>query len=144
MKRALARHANREARVIPVILRPCDWTELPFGNLLAAPKDGLAITKWPNIDEAFLDVVLAIKGGLTEVAPYSKERQSQLASVSGPVQDTIRSSNLRIKKQFTELDKDRFRRDGFEYIAKYFENSLKEPSGRTLRWGTDPRRRKPG
>jgi len=126
MKRALARHAKREARVIPVILRPCDWTGLPFGSLLAAPKDGLAITKWPNIDDAFLDVVLAIKKGLTEVVPHSKGRQPQLAAVGGPVQDTVRSSNLRIKKQFTELDKDRFRRDGFEYIARYFENSLKE------------------
>jgi hypothetical protein len=37
-----------------------------------------------------------------------------------------RSSNLRVTKQFTDLDKDRFRHDGFEYIAKFFENSLAE------------------
>jgi hypothetical protein len=33
---------------------------------------------------------------------------------------------LGIKKQFTDLDKDRFRHEGFEYIAKFFENSLEE------------------
>jgi len=33
---------------------------------------------------------------------------------------------LRIKKQFTDLDKDKFRHEGFEYIANFFENSLEE------------------
>jgi hypothetical protein len=33
---------------------------------------------------------------------------------------------LRISKQFTDLDKDRFRHEGFEYIANFFENSLEE------------------
>jgi hypothetical protein len=61
MNRALEKHQKGEARVIPVILRPCDWHGLPFGKLLATPKDGRAITMWPNIDEAFLDVVTAIK-----------------------------------------------------------------------------------
>src|ERR1035441_1649714 len=34
MIRAMERHKNGEARVIPVILRACDWHELPFGQLL--------------------------------------------------------------------------------------------------------------
>jgi len=29
-------------------------------------------------------------------------------------------------KKFTDLDRDRFRHDGFEYIVRFFENSLKE------------------
>ena len=39
MKRAIERHDNG-ARVIPVILRPCDWNSAPFGSLRAVPKDG--------------------------------------------------------------------------------------------------------
>lgn len=57
LKRALARHAEGSARVIPVILRPCDWLHSPFAHLLAAPTDGKPITRWPDRDEAFLDVV---------------------------------------------------------------------------------------
>src|SRR5262245_25912977 len=52
MKRALARHDAGEAHVIPVIVRPCDWHSAPFGRLLAAPRDGKAITTWSNFDEA--------------------------------------------------------------------------------------------
>ncbi len=61
MTRAMERHEAREARVIPVILRPCDWYGAPFGKLNAAPKDGKAVATWPDLDEAFLDVVRAIR-----------------------------------------------------------------------------------
>ena len=37
MTRALERHKSGEARVIPVILRPCDWHDAPFGKLQAVP-----------------------------------------------------------------------------------------------------------
>src|SRR5688572_23072357 len=48
MARALELHNTGEARVIPVILHPCDWHNLPFGKLTAAPKDGKAVSKYPN------------------------------------------------------------------------------------------------
>lgn len=47
------------------------------------------------------------------------------AVVSGP-----RSSNLRLAKAFTQRDKDRFKTETFEYIAKHFENSLNELQAR--------------
>jgi len=34
MKRALERHEAGEARVIPVIIHPCDWQNSPFGPLI--------------------------------------------------------------------------------------------------------------
>jgi hypothetical protein len=37
--RAIERHKAGQARVIPVILRPFDWHDLPFGKLQAAPRD---------------------------------------------------------------------------------------------------------
>jgi TIR domain-containing protein len=127
MKRALDRHQRGDAKVIPVILRPCDWRDLPFGKLLATPKDGRPITKWANIDEAFQDVVAAIKGALKQ---HGQNAKPSTAGVSGAEKTTStlppRSSNLRITRQFTDLDKDRFRHEGFEYMANFFENSLQE------------------
>lgn len=37
-----------------------------------------------------------------------------------------RSSNLRLAKQFTDRDHDKFKQESFEFIAKFFENSLRE------------------
>jgi len=61
MQRALERHQRGDARIIPVILRPCEWQKAPFGSLLAAPTDGKPITKFENLDDAFLEVTHAIR-----------------------------------------------------------------------------------
>jgi TIR domain len=61
MKRALERHECSEARVIPVILRPCDWHALPFGTIQAIPKDGKAVTTWSNQDEAYTDIARGVR-----------------------------------------------------------------------------------
>ena len=131
MRRAMQRHFAGSARVIPVILRPCDWQDLQFGKLLATPRDGRAITKWPNADEAFLDVVKSIKAALSELGRGSINARPRQKLDSPPSADEqssteIRSSNLRVSKTFSDLEKDRFLRAGFEYIAKFFENSLDE------------------
>lgn len=39
MKRALERHKSKQARVIPIILRPVDWKGCPFEKLQALPTD---------------------------------------------------------------------------------------------------------
>ena len=61
MTRALERHNAREARVIPIILRPVDWQSAPFGKLQALPPEGTPITSWANRDEAFLEVTRGIR-----------------------------------------------------------------------------------
>jgi DNA-binding NarL/FixJ family response regulator len=59
--RAMERHQAGQARVIPIILRPVDWTGTPFSKLQALPKDGKPITIWANEDEAFLDVAKGLR-----------------------------------------------------------------------------------
>jgi len=127
MNRAMERHESGAATVIPVILRPCDWHGTPFGKLLAVPKDGRPITQWTNPDEAFLDVVKAIKSALARRgAKPSRYNQRSRPVTAPPSSPAIRSSNLRIAKQFSQFDKDRYLNEGFDYLAKYFENSLEE------------------
>ncbi len=61
VRRAMERHEAEEARVIPVILRPVNWTRAPFGKLQALPKDGKPVTTWSNRDEAFLNISQSIE-----------------------------------------------------------------------------------
>jgi hypothetical protein len=67
MQRAMERHEAREARVIPVILRPVDWQGAPFGKLQALPTDGKPITNWPNQDAAFVNVARGIRAVAQEL-----------------------------------------------------------------------------
>ena len=129
MKRALERHESGEAKVIPVILHPCDWHGTPFGKLLAAPTDGKPVSKFPNLHDAFLDITLAIRGVAEKITGAVTSPVGIAASPSLPSNDLgsgPRSSNLRIRKSFTDRDKDKFLEDAFEFIAKFFEGSLDE------------------
>lgn len=67
MGRAMERHAAGEARVIPVILRACEWKGAPFGKLQGLPKDMKPVTSWANIDEAFADVARGIRKAVEEI-----------------------------------------------------------------------------
>lgn len=68
MKRALKRHENGEARVIPVILRDVNWTSAPFSKLQVLPSDGLAVTKWQDRDSAWRNVSEGIERVLKEMS----------------------------------------------------------------------------
>lgn len=57
---ALKRHASGEARVVPVILRPCAWEASPFAMLQTLPKDAVPVSRWEDRDEACLDVALSV------------------------------------------------------------------------------------
>ena len=61
MHRALERQKAGATSVIPIILRPCNWRELPMSTLQALPEDGRPITMWRNRDEAFQNVVAGIQ-----------------------------------------------------------------------------------
>jgi hypothetical protein len=56
MKRALERHDQGEATVIPIILRDVNWTKAPFAKLQALPRDARAVASWSNRDAAWTDV----------------------------------------------------------------------------------------
>ena len=135
MKRAMERHQTGEAIVIPVILRACDWHYAPFGKLLGTPQDGKPVTLWPDRDEAFLQVAKEVRNAAgklgsshTSVSPQTD--RIELAASRQTMASSPRSSNLRLAKTFTQLDKDQFQIDTFEYIARYFENSLEELQAR--------------
>ena len=61
MQRALERRKRGEARVIPIILRPCDWRNSPFATQQCLPRDGKAVTTWQDKDEAFLAIAQGLR-----------------------------------------------------------------------------------
>jgi hypothetical protein len=129
MARAMERHEAGEAQVIPVILRACDWEHPPLNKLKAVPLDGKPIVEWPHIDRAMLEVAQAVREAATKftkapAAPASFGRPT--APGAGPAINGPRSSNLGLAKTFTQRDRDQFRTETFEFIARFFENSLSE------------------
>ncbi|MDQ2906895.1 MAG: FxSxx-COOH system tetratricopeptide repeat protein [Chloroflexota bacterium] len=68
LPRALARQ-EAGARVIPILLRPVVGREgTRFAALQPIPRNGKAVTSWPNKDEAFEEVARDISAAIEQVA----------------------------------------------------------------------------
>lgn len=130
MMRAMERHEAGQARIIPVILRHCMWQGAPFGKLMAAPRDGKPITSWPDRDEALADVAREVAKAVEAIGACATPARVAARTLPAPAQSADagaakpRSSNLRLKKEFTEKDRDDFLRSTFDFVCKFFEGSV--------------------
>lgn len=129
--RAMERHEAREAVVIPVIVRVCDWHSAPFAKLQALPAEAKPIKKWPDLDEAYQSITDGLKKVLSQtgegraIAKPASTGPAPPSSSSAAVQ-VPRSGNLSVRKHFTQRDKDAFLDEAFEYISSFMEGSLQE------------------
>ena len=61
MKQAIQRHQENTAYVIPILLRPVDWTDTPFSQIQMLPTNAKPVTSWSNTDEAYRDIAIGIR-----------------------------------------------------------------------------------
>jgi DNA-directed RNA polymerase specialized sigma24 family protein len=126
MKKALERHETGEAKVVPIILRPCKWKGTPFGKLQALPKSGRPVTRWANQDEAFLDIAEGIQKVVEELkaghslsteaavdlpsaysdAPQSADRGQWVLVLSGTINENERPLVKALEAHLRKLSKD--------------------------------------
>ena len=128
LKRAIEKHEDGSAFVIPVILHPCDWQSAPFGHLRATPTDGKPVSMYANQHEAFAIIAKDIREAIQAMpAPKSPpDRMEHQVGTEARIPQGNRSSNLRIKRKFDDHERDDFFEDSYEYIARYFDGSLQE------------------
>ena len=56
----MKRHDEGSARVVPIILRKCDWGKLPYAKLQALPRNARPVLDYPNRDDAFTEIAEGI------------------------------------------------------------------------------------
>ncbi len=72
IKTALERHEKKDAIVVPIILKACDWTQTEFAKLQALPRNAKPIVSWDDMDEALLFTVKGIKQVISTVQNRKK------------------------------------------------------------------------
>lgn len=118
--------------------------------------DGKPVAHFPALDDAFYQVVEAIKhaiaalpsaGHATNASATAATTPPSLAARVPTGTDTaqaLRSSNLLIRRLFTDRDRDQARREGYQSVAGHFEKSLealKEPTPTSKRTSSARRHR---
>ncbi|MFD1161708.1 toll/interleukin-1 receptor domain-containing protein [Hwangdonia seohaensis] len=58
---AMKRHEAGDAFVVPIILRNCKWTSMPFAKLQALPRNAKPISEYADRDAAFTEVATGIE-----------------------------------------------------------------------------------
>jgi len=76
MTRALEMHDRKSACVIPIVLRPAPWQNMPFAHLQALPRRAKPVVEWSSPDAAFVDVVDGIRTALEDRLPVKPKPNS--------------------------------------------------------------------
>src|ERR1700687_492857 len=71
MKRALERHEANEVRVVPIVVRPCDWQRLPFASLQALPMDAKPISTYTSVDQGWTQVASGLRRVIEDLSLLS-------------------------------------------------------------------------
>jgi hypothetical protein len=113
LTRAIERHKFGKVRVIPIILRDCDWQMLPVGNMLlgklqALPQSALPIDQWASRDQAFANIARSIRQIIEQLQQQLEQTQQRQAAAAQQRQQEELDRQLRAKieaeqKQQAEL-----------------------------------------
>lgn len=124
MQRALERHATGDARVVPIIIEPCDWAASPLRQLKSLPRDAKPVSEWTNENNAFLDVVNEIRRIIRSDHQSVVRDAPMAASAVTDAGGTAR--RYRVKRDFDEIDRSDFRTAAFQSLRSYFERAIAE------------------
>ena len=124
MKRALERHGSGDARVVPIIVEPCDWASTALRDLKALPQSGKPVSEWTNENNAFLDVVQELRRVLDAEGVPRAAGKGEATVRAAPVQAGMR--RYRVKRDFDEIDRSDFRKAAFGVMRDYFERAVAE------------------
>lgn len=78
VKRAIEKHENKTAIVVPILIRACDWHDSPFGKLQALPRGAIPVRLWPDEDSAWLDVVVGVRESIKNLGDVRSVQEVDL------------------------------------------------------------------
>lgn len=65
--------SNRNLTVVPILVRPIDWTSTEFHDTQALPLNNCAVTLWTNQDEAWLSITQELRRLLLNISKQTPE-----------------------------------------------------------------------
>jgi hypothetical protein len=123
LKSAQARaFQENEAYILPVRL---DDTVIPGIRATVGYLD-LRKDRIEEVAELAIRKITAAKARGTAEGRVKEATAAPAATKKPAAGSAVRSSNVRIKKEFTEHDRDTFLEEAYEYVATFFEESLAE------------------
>lgn len=120
MQAALEKAERGEMTIFPVVAEPCDWLSSPLKRFKAVPKDGKPISEWTNANNAYLDITQELR----RLASAGGRKVVSTRMTKGTV--TAVASRVKIRRDFSSIDRAKFRDAAYAELRRYFEGSIEE------------------
>jgi len=95
--KAIERHNRGEVVIVPVIIRPCDFSSTPLTKFQALPKNAEPISKWENRDEAWMNAVDGLKRTIENANELKKESKNNTTENNRLKSDESTDESLKMK-----------------------------------------------
>ena len=92
MGRALQRHEEGTAVVIPVFIRAAHYEGLPFADLQGLPPDGRSVSEYENRDKAWAIVVEGVNQTLKKLSHQLKSQATPRTIISSSEKETYEAN----------------------------------------------------
>lgn len=93
MKQAMSRYQRGEAHVIPIILHPVRWQELPIGRLQALPNKAKPISLWRPREKGYNDAADSIYEVVQNVyIPQQREERKKVLLTFSQLIEAVKSN----------------------------------------------------
>ena len=116
MRRAVERHRDGSARVVPIIVRKCDWSSAPFAAIQALPQGAKPVASWRQRDKAWTTIADAIRHLSTAV----HATRAQHASEVRPETPAQRAQRLAATSA-SRTTRDQIRSNGWDVLHREYE-----------------------
>lgn len=117
IKKTIERHYKGEAQIVPVIIRPCDFSSLSLDKFNILPKNKKAISTWENEDKAWSNILLGLK---KVINGFDRDEWGNYINTAKKVEQ-INFPKHSVDNLLTEIDK-----DNIEYAIKELLTITKE------------------
>lgn len=99
--RAIERHKDETSKVIPVLLKPCNWKENGIDHLNALPADEKWVEEWSSIDKALLNVVEGVKEAAEDLLEVRQRRFENREQYRRKVAEALSDDHISIGERDT-------------------------------------------
>ena len=137
MRRAIERHDQGRAHVVPIILRPTFWRGAPFAKIQVLPKDARPVKDkgWFDSDEAFNDIterIYQIVSQLSSRPSLTRANPSLHPTQPKPVvQAPTKEQWLVAAKEHFDADRDAEALAAYEQVIRLDSNDATAYTGKS-------------
>lgn len=77
VEHSVERHKREELIFIPVIVRDCHWEETVLQHFKPLPEDGIPISHWQHLDDAYKQVAITVKQYVKKIRQQKQSKHKQ-------------------------------------------------------------------